>query len=61
VARTDPPGDGTLEELERVHIRRVLDETSWRIEGELGAARKLGLHPSTLRGRMRKLGLRKPR
>ncbi len=35
--------------------------TGWTIEGERGAARTLGLNPSTLRGRMRKLGLRKPR
>jgi DNA-binding NtrC family response regulator len=64
-ARAEPSGDGeprrdgTLEEIERAHIRRVLDETSWRIEGERGAARRLGLNPSTLRGRMRKLGIRK--
>jgi DNA-binding NtrC family response regulator len=60
-ARASAAGDETLEELERAHIRRVLDATSWRIEGEQGAARKLGLNPSTLRGRMRKLGIRKAR
>jgi DNA-binding NtrC family response regulator len=53
--------NGTLEDVERAHIRRVLDETSWTIEGDRGAARKLGLNPSTLRGRMRKLGIRKAR
>jgi DNA-binding NtrC family response regulator len=51
----------TLEELERAHIRRVLDGTSWTIEGDRGAARRLGLNPSTLRGRMRKLGIRRTR
>jgi DNA-binding NtrC family response regulator len=51
--------DGTLEELERAHIRRVLEGTRWVIEGERGAARILGLNPSTLRGRLRKLGIRK--
>ena len=51
--------EGTLEELERSHIRRVLEATRWTIEGERGAARVLGLNPSTLRGRMRKLGIRK--
>jgi DNA-binding NtrC family response regulator len=53
------PGNGTLEELERAHIRRVLEDTRWQIEGEHGAARVLGLNPSTLRGRLRKLGIRK--
>jgi formate hydrogenlyase transcriptional activator len=61
-----PPGVDTasgenLEALESAHIRRVLDTTGWMIEGERGAAVLLGLNPSTLRGRMRKLGLRKPR
>jgi transcriptional regulator with GAF, ATPase, and Fis domain len=51
--------DVTLEELERAHIRRVLEGTRWLIEGERGAARILGLNPSTLRGRLRKLGIRK--
>ena len=57
--RAEPTGDDTLEEMERAHIRRVLDGSAWRIEGDHGAARKLGLNPSTLRGRMRKLGIRK--
>jgi len=38
----------------------VLDTTGWRIEGQTGAARALGLRPSTLRTRMQKLGLRRP-
>jgi DNA-binding NtrC family response regulator len=54
-----PHGDLTLEEVERAHIRRVLEGARWVIEGEQGAARILGLNPSTLRGRLRKLGLRK--
>jgi len=53
-----PPG-GTLEDVERAHIRQVLDQTRWAIEGKQGAAAVLGLNPSTLRGRMRKLGIRK--
>jgi formate hydrogenlyase transcriptional activator len=52
-------GNGTLEEMERAHITRVLERTRWVIEGESGAARILGLNPSTLRGRLRKLGIRK--
>lgn len=49
----------TLEELERDHIIQVLEESHWRIEGQNGAARVLGLNPSTLRTRMAKLGVRK--
>jgi transcriptional regulator with GAF, ATPase, and Fis domain len=53
-------GDGNLQAVEREHIRRVLDTVAWRVEGDRGAAEQLGLNPSTLRGRMRKLGIRKP-
>ena len=45
----------TLEEVEREHIIAVHEATGWRIEGPDGAAQILGLHPSTLRSRMRKL------
>jgi formate hydrogenlyase transcriptional activator len=48
-----------LEDIERNHILRVLEQTRWAIEGERGAASLLGLNPSTLRGRMRKLGIHK--
>ena len=58
VARA-PAGNGTLEEIERAHILQVLASTGWMIEGERGAARVLGLNASTLRGRLRKLGIRK--
>jgi formate hydrogenlyase transcriptional activator len=51
----------TLEDIERDYIMTVLRERGWRIEGERGAAMILGLHPSTLRTRMAKLGIRKPR
>ena len=51
---------GTVKEIERQHILKVLSETSWRIEGKDGAARILGLHPSTLRARMHKLGIVRP-
>jgi formate hydrogenlyase transcriptional activator len=50
----------TLEEIEREHIVRVLEEVYWRIEGPRGAARVLGINPSTLRARMVKLGIQKP-
>jgi len=47
----------TLEETEQNQILKILSETRWRIEGKDGAAAILGLHPSTLRARMRKLGI----
>jgi transcriptional regulator with GAF, ATPase, and Fis domain len=49
--------EGTLREMELHLIRKVLAETGWRIEGKSGAAMLLGLHPSTLRARMHKLGI----
>jgi formate hydrogenlyase transcriptional activator len=53
-----PPG--TLEEMERRHIREALERARWVIEGSAGAARVLGLHPNTLRSRMAKLGISRP-
>jgi formate hydrogenlyase transcriptional activator len=50
----------TLEEMERKQILKILSETQWRIEGKDGAAAILGLHPSTLRARMHKLGIVRP-
>ncbi len=50
-------GEPTLVEVERRHIARVLNACQWRIEGVRGAARILGLRPSTLRSRMTKLGI----
>ena len=47
------------DEAERDHILRALEATGWRIEGPNGAAAMLKLHPSTLRVRMKKLGLTK--
>jgi PAS domain S-box-containing protein len=49
----------TLDEMEREYIIRILSETSWRIEGRHGAARTLGMNPSTLRARMNKLDIHK--
>jgi PAS domain S-box-containing protein len=66
-----PPSDGrsadetptedrrSLEAVERDHILRVLDLTSWQIEGANGAAPILEMHANTLRSRMKKLGIRK--
>ncbi|RPJ12029.1 MAG: AAA family ATPase, partial [Deltaproteobacteria bacterium] len=51
----------TLEEVERNQIHKILKETRWRIDGKGGAAAILGLHPSTLRARMHKLGILRPK
>jgi formate hydrogenlyase transcriptional activator len=53
----DDSVDSTLEQVERRHIARVLEQTSWVIEGDRGAAKILDLHPNTLRSRMKKLGI----
>jgi formate hydrogenlyase transcriptional activator len=45
--------------MEKEYIIRILDNTGWRIEGHKGAAKVLGLNPSTLRTRMAKLGIQK--
>jgi transcriptional regulator with GAF, ATPase, and Fis domain len=51
----------TLEETERNQILNILSDTRWRIEGKDGAASVLGLHPSTLRARMHKFGIVRPK
>jgi len=50
----------TLEEVERDHIVRVLEQTNWKVSGKNGAAELLGLNRSTLRARIRKLGIHQP-
>jgi len=46
-------------DVERTHIVRMLHASEWRIEGPRGAAHALGLKPSTLRSRMRRLGVKR--
>ena len=59
---TSPPSRvATLEEVERTHILDVLDITGWRVSGKQGAAQLLGLKPTTLESRMKKLGIRRQR
>ena len=55
-------GDGgslrvTIAEMERRHIHDILRQTNWRIKGDGGAAKILGMNPSTLYFRMKKLGI----
>ncbi len=47
----------TLEERERLHIMDILEQTGWRVSGKDGAAELLGLKPTTLEARMKKLGI----
>ena len=49
--------NSTLEQVEKRHILNILEQTSWVIEGNHGAAKILDLHPNTLRSRMKKLGI----
>ena len=62
-----PPSSNTaarrslkLVDVERQHLRAVLESTHWRVRGEGGAAARLGLKPTTLETRMARLGLRRP-
>ena len=50
-----------LKSIEREHILEVLAASGWKIKGEGNAAIRLGLKPSTLRSRMKKLGIERPR
>jgi len=50
-----------LEEMERDYIIKILERCSWRINGDQGAAKILNLHPNTLRNRMIKLGITRPK
>jgi PAS domain S-box-containing protein len=47
----------TIEEIERNHISRELERSGWRVRGPGGAAETLGLKPTTLEARMKKLGI----
>jgi len=59
-APPQPESAGTLEDIERQHILRTLEQTRWVISGKRGAAAALGLNPNTLRSRMQKLGIERP-
>ena len=50
----------TMEAVEREHIILILEQTHWKISGKGGASEILGLNRSTLRARIRKLGIREP-
>ena len=53
------PAAGKLEDIERDHIIETLNKTGWKVSGEKGAAKILGLNPTTLEARMNKLGIKR--
>ena len=55
-----PHGRTTLEEAEREHIRRALQESDWLIGGPSGAAARLGMKRTSLQSKMAKLGIKRP-
>jgi transcriptional regulator with GAF, ATPase, and Fis domain len=63
-SQPDAPDGGAnhrrMADLQREHIRRTLEGLHWRVEGSGGAAEALGMNASTLRSRMRKLGVQRP-
>jgi transcriptional regulator with GAF, ATPase, and Fis domain len=50
-----------IEDVEREHIRSILEMCRWRVRGVSGAAERLGLKPTTLETRMARLGISRPR
>jgi formate hydrogenlyase transcriptional activator len=54
-SKLDPIGN--LQDMERMHIVSVLEKTGWRVDGQGGAAEVLGLKRTTLRAKMKKLGI----
>jgi PAS domain S-box-containing protein len=49
----------SLEEIEKTHILKVLQNTNWRIRGEKGAAKILEIKATTLEARMKKIGIQR--
>ena len=51
----------TLEDMERKHITDVMKRTGWRVRGKGGAAEILGLKPTTLESRIKRLEIKRNR
>jgi formate hydrogenlyase transcriptional activator len=51
----------TLEDAERDHIRRALEQANWQVGGASGAAARLGMKRTTLQAKMARLGIARPR
>ncbi len=56
-SRTNKEQIVTLEENERVLILKTLEKTHWKVSGEMGAAKLLGIKRTTLEARMKKLNI----
>jgi DNA-binding NtrC family response regulator len=63
--RDDNPRDVLLdltnEQLQRLQIMHALESCSYRVFGDDGAGKKLGMNPQTLLSRMEKFGIPRPR
>ena len=59
ISSTGKPVTAKLEDIERDHIVETLNKTGWKVSGEKGAAKILGLNPTTLEARMKKLGIKR--
>ena len=55
-----PAASDNLDDVQRMHIEAILQRCNWRINGPGNAAERLGIHPNTLRFRMKKLGVAGP-
>jgi hypothetical protein len=53
--------DDEVRDFERRNLLAVIERCGWRLQGDRGAARALGLSPSTLRDRLRSFGIQRPR
>lgn len=60
VAANESTAAPDLKTVEREHIIAILNDVDWKISGDAGAAAKLGMPPSTLRSKMKKLEIRRP-
>jgi len=52
--------DSALRSLERRNVEKALEQSGWRVAGANGAAKRLGLSPSTLSYRLKRLGIKRP-
>jgi transcriptional regulator with GAF, ATPase, and Fis domain len=53
--------EAELQRLERNNLLAILEKTRWKIKGADGAAELLGVKPTTLKARIKKMGLRRPK
>ncbi len=59
VVAASPGRIATLEEMTRTHIVNVLEQTAWQVSGEAGAAKLLGVKPTTLEAQIKRLGIKR--